>query len=218
MSTEAQRVSYNASNHPNSKHPKRRLRNYLLVPSFQLKYTAMVVGVTVIVASVLGVLAYQYSTGQTEMLTINKIEAKGSAIDERFIRDLERYSEDADRRVAVRIVSGVVLLAIALGITGIMVTHRLVGPVYRLKVCARQVRDGHYSLAFGTLRKGDELQDLFESFREMVASIRTAQQRDVTELDVAIDQARQAGVPSDAIAHLVATRDRMRASLEEPVR
>jgi nitrogen fixation/metabolism regulation signal transduction histidine kinase len=209
MSTEAQRVSYGSG-----PQPKRRLRNYLLVPSFQLKYTAMVVGVTVIVASVLGVLAYQYSTGQTEMLTINKIEAKGSAIDEGFIRDLERYSEEADRRVAVRIVSGVILLAIALGITGILVTHRLVGPVYRLKVCAKQVRDGHYSLAFGTLRKGDELQDLFEAFREMVASIRTAQQRDVSELDVAIEQARQAGVPSESISHLVATRDRMRASLE----
>lgn len=209
MSTEAQRVSYGSG-----PQPKRRLRNYLLVPSFQLKYTAMVVGVTVIVASVLGVLAYQYSTGQTEMLTINKIEAKGQAIDESFIRDLERYSEEADRRVAVRIVSGVILLAIALGITGILVTHRLVGPVYRLKICAKQVRDGHYSLAFGTLRKGDELQDLFEAFREMVASIRTAQQRDVSELDVAIDQARQAGMPSETISLLVATRDRMRAHLE----
>lgn len=209
MSTEAQRVSYGSG-----PQPKRRLRNYLLVPSFQLKYTAMVVGVTVIVASVLGLLAYQYSTGQTEMLTINKIEAKGSAIDESFIRDLERYSEEADRRVAIRIVSGVILLAIALGITGILVTHRLVGPVYRLKICAKQVRDGHYSLAFGTLRKGDELQDLFEAFREMVASIRTAQQRDVSELDVAIDQARQAGMPTEAISRLVATRDRMRASLE----
>lgn len=209
MSAEAQRVSYGSG-----PQPKRRLRNYLLVPSFQLKYTAMVVGVTVVVASVLGLLAYEYSTGQTEMLTINKMEAKGSAIDEGFIRDLQRYSEEADHRVAVRIVSGVILMAIALGVTGILVTHRLVGPAYRLKLCIRQVRDGHYSLAVGGLRKGDELQDVFEAFREMVASIRTAQQRDLTELDHAIEQARRAGMPSEALAPLVATRDRMRASLE----
>jgi nitrogen fixation/metabolism regulation signal transduction histidine kinase len=209
MTMEAQRVSYGSG--PQA---KRRLRNYLLVPSFQLKYTAMVVGVTVIVASVLGVLAYQYSTGQTQMLTLNRIEAKGSAIDEGFIRDIERYSEEADRRVAVRIVSGVILLAIALGITGILVTHRLVGPAYRLKLCIRQVRDGHYSLAVGDLRKGDELQDVFEAFKEMVASIRTAQQRDTVELEQAIEQARQAGIPSETISLLVATRDRMRASLE----
>lgn len=209
MTTEAQRVSYGSG--PQA---KRRLRNYLLVPSFQLKYTAMVVGVTVIVASVLGVLAYDYSTGQTQMLTINKIEAKGSAIDEGFIRDLERYSEEADRKVAVRIVAGVILLAIALGFTGIMVTHRMVGPVYRLKLCARLIRDGHYSLAVGGLRKGDELQDLFEAFREMVASLRTAQQRDISELEHAIEKARAAGLPSDAISLLVATRDRMRSALE----
>ncbi|HET8936914.1 MAG TPA: HAMP domain-containing protein [Polyangiales bacterium] len=209
MSAEAQRVSYGSG--PQA---KRRLRNYLLVPSFQLKYTAMVVGVTVIVASVLGLLAYDYSKGQTQMLTINKIEAKGNAIDESFIRDLERYSEDADRKVALRIVGGVILLAIALGFTGILVTHRLVGPVYRLKLCARQVRDGHLSLAVNGLRKGDELQDLFEAFREMVASLRTAQQRDISELDVAIERAREAGLTSEALSHLVATRDRMRAALE----
>ena len=209
MSAEAQRVSYGSG--PQA---KRRLRNYLLVPSFQLKYTAMVVGVTVIVASVLGLLAYDYSKGQTQMLTINKIEAKGNAIDESFIRDLEKYSEDADRKVAVRIAGGVILLAIALGFTGILVTHRLVGPVYRLKICARQVRDGHLSLAVNGLRKGDELQDLFEAFREMVASLRTAQQRDISELDVAIEKAREAGLTNEALAHLVATRDRMRAALE----
>jgi nitrogen fixation/metabolism regulation signal transduction histidine kinase len=209
MSAEAQRVSYGSG--PQA---KRRLRNYLLVPSFQLKYTAMVVGVTVIVASVLGMLAYDYSRGQTELLTINKMEAKGDAIDETFVRDLERYSVEADRRVALRIVSGVFLMAIALGITGILVTHRLVGPVYRLKSCVRMIRDGRYSLAFGNLRKHDELQDLFEAFREMVASLRTAQQRDLTELEHAIEKARQAGLPDEAISSLVATCDRMRASLE----
>jgi nitrogen fixation/metabolism regulation signal transduction histidine kinase len=209
MSVEAQRVSYGTG-----PQPKRRLRNYLLVPSFQLKYTAMVVGVTVVVASVLGILAYDYSTGQTEMLTINKIEAKGDAIDQRFVQDLERYSEEADRKVAIRIMGGVLLLALALGITGIVVTHRMVGPVYRLKACVRVVRDGRLTLGPVGLRKGDELQDLFEAFREMVGSLRTAQQRDIAELEQAIEQAREAGVPDSAIATLVATRDRMRSALD----
>jgi nitrogen fixation/metabolism regulation signal transduction histidine kinase len=209
MNTEAQRVSYGSG-----PQPKRRLRNYLLAPKFQLKYTAMVVGVTVIVASVLGIMAFDYSKGQTQMLTINKMEAKGTNIDETFIKDLERYSEEADRRVALRIISGVFLLAICLGVTGILITHRLVGPVYRLKLCAKHIRDGRLSLAFGGLRKHDELQDLFEAFREMVASLRTSQQRDIAEIEQAIEQAREAGVPADALTVLVATRDRMRTTLE----
>lgn len=209
MTAEAERISYRTG--PNA---KRKLRNYLLVPGFQLKYTAMVVGVTVIVAGVLGIQAYRYSTGQTQMVTINMMEAKGSAVDDRFVKDLEQYSQEADRKVAVGIITGVLLLTIALGMTGIVVTHRLVGPVYRLKGWVREVRDGRLRADTGRLRKRDELQDLFESFQEMVVSLRAAQEREIAQLEAAIAQARAAGVPADAIATLVATRDRMRAALD----
>jgi methyl-accepting chemotaxis protein len=208
MTAEAERISYRSG----GPQAKRRIRNYLLVPSFQLKYTAMVVGVTVVVASVLGIQAYNYSTGQTQMLTINKMEAKGSAIDDRFVKDLQRYSEEADRKVALGIAAGVLLLAIALGITGIMVTHRLVGPAYRLKVLLRDVRNGHLKVE-GRLRKHDELQDIFEAFQEMIISLRAAQEREIALLEAAIDRAKAAGLPAEAIADLESVRDRMRAAL-----
>jgi methyl-accepting chemotaxis protein len=207
MTAEAQRISYRSG--PQA---KRRLRNYLLVPGFQLKYTAMVVGVTVIVASVLGSLAYGYSTGQTQMLSIQKLEAKGGDDDERFITDLERYAHEADRKVALGIIGGVLLLAVALGLTGIIVTHRLVGPVYRVKQLLHEVRDGHLR-AEGRLRKHDELQDLFEAFQDMVTSLRSAQEREIAELESAIEKARAAGLRDDAIDALLATRDRMRSVL-----
>jgi nitrogen fixation/metabolism regulation signal transduction histidine kinase len=209
MNAEAERISYRAG----GPQAKRRIRNYLLVPSFQLKYTSMVVGVTVIVASVLGIQAYNYSTGQTQMLTINKMEAKGSAINDQFMKDLQRYSEEADRKVALSIAGGVLLLAIALGITGIMVTHRLVGPAYRLKVLLRDVRDGHLKVQ-GRLRKHDELQDIFEAFQEMIVSLRAAQEREIALLEAAIDRAKSAGLPSEAVSDLESVRDRMRAALD----
>jgi hypothetical protein len=209
MTAEVERFSYRSG-----PHPKRRWRNYLLVPSFQLKYTAMVVGVTVIVASVLGILAYRYSTGQTQMLTIHKMEAKGADIDDRFIRDLEQYSRDADRKVAFGIITGVLLMTIALGFTGILVTHRLVGPAYRLKGWVREVREGHLKPDSGRLRKHDELQDLFDAFHAMVMSLRTAQEREIAQLDWVIEEARGSGLSPDAIAALQATRDRMRSALD----
>lgn len=198
---------------PGGMHPKRRLRNYLLVPSFQLKYTAMVVGVTVVVASVLGILAYKYSVGQTEMLSMNRMAAQGSAITEEFVQDLERYSEAADRKVAFGIFGGVLFLALALGVTGIVVTHRLVGPAYRLKMLLREVRDGRLVVR-GRLRKGDELQDIFEAFQEMILSLRAAQEQEIALLDAAIERAKQAGLPPDAIADIESIRDRMRAALD----
>jgi methyl-accepting chemotaxis protein len=173
----------------------------------------MVVGVTLVVASVLGTLAYSHSTGQTQMLSIQRLEAKGSGADERFITDLERYAHDADRKVALGIAGGVLLLAVALGLTGIIVTHRLVGPVYRVKQLLHEVRDGHLR-SDGRLRKHDELQDLFEAFQEMVASLRAAQEREIAQLESAIEKAREAGLRKDAIDALLETRDRMRAVLE----
>jgi methyl-accepting chemotaxis protein len=208
MSAQAERVSFRSG--PQA---KRRLRNYLLDPLFQLKYTAMVVGVTVVVAGVLGRVAYSYSTGQTQMLAMNKLEAKGGEVDEQFMKDLERYGQEADRKVAFGIAAGVLLLAIALGITGIVVTHRLVGPAYRLKMLLREVRNGHLRVE-GRLRKHDELQDLFEEFTAMVLSLRAAQEREIALLDEAIGRARQDGVPDASIAHIETARDRMRAALE----
>lgn len=209
MTADVERASYRSG-----PHPKRRWRNYLLVPRFQLKYTAMVVGVTVVVAGVLGIQAYKYSSGQTQMLTIHKMEAKGPDIDDRFIHDLERYGQDADRRVALGIIGGVLLLTIALGVTGILVTHRLVGPVYRLKGWVREVREGHLRPESGRLRKHDELQDLFDAFQAMVLSLRTSHEREVAQLEWVIEEARGKGLSPDAMAALVATRDRLRAALD----
>src|SRR5689334_20452856 len=109
---------------PARSHPPRRLRNYLLEPRFQLKYTGMVVAVTVAVASVLGYFAYSYSKGQTELLNVERMERKGDAVDERFIADLDRYARQADARVRIGVLCGIGLLALALGLTGIVVTHR----------------------------------------------------------------------------------------------
>ena len=65
MTAEAQSLS------PSGRaHPPRKLRNFLLEPKFQLKYTGMVVGVTLVVAAVLGFQAYEYSTGQTQLRTV----------------------------------------------------------------------------------------------------------------------------------------------------
>jgi hypothetical protein len=213
MTTEAEQISGRPISSGPGMHPKRRLRNYLLVPSFQLKYTAMVVGVTVIVASVLGVLAYKYSQGQTEMLSMNRMAAQGSSITEEFVRDLERYSEAADRRVAASIAVGVLLLALALGLTGIVVTHKLVGPAFRMKMLLREVRDGRLVVR-GRLRKGDELQDIFEAFQEMIVSLRSAQEQEIALLEAAIERARAAGIPTEAIADIESVRDRMRAALD----
>jgi len=191
--------------------PKRHFRNYLLQPRFQLKYTGMVVGVTLVVASVLGYVAYDYSRGQTEALSITM--AFQPDLDPSVRDDLDGWAKEQDRRILFSILGGIVLLGITLGVTGILVTHKLVGPAHKLKLLLGQVRDGHLKVV-GKLRKGDELQDVFLAFEGMVDELRRRQAEEVASLAASIERAKVAGTPEDVLKDLASVHDRMKAELE----
>jgi methyl-accepting chemotaxis protein len=196
---------------PQGAPPKRRLRNYLLDTRFQLKYTGMVVVVTVFVASVLGWLTYDHSKGQTEAMSVTM--AMQPDLDPSVANDLEGWAEEQDRKVLLGIVLGILAMAFTLGFTGIIVTHKLVGPAYKMRLLLNQVADGKLKLQ-GRLRKGDELQELFEAFANMVESLREAQAREVAELDAAIAHAKEAGLNETDLHSFQEVRDRMHAALD----
>jgi len=191
--------------------PKRKLRNYLLDSRFQLKYTGMVVAITVVVAGVLGYFAYDYSRGQTEMMTIQM--AMQEDLDPAAEAEITAFAEEQDRKVLGFIIAGIVLLAITLGLTGIVITHKLVGPAYKMRMQLRKVAEGKL-IVQGRLRKGDELQELFEAFENMVESLRAAQAKEIAAIDGALEQARNLGADEQALAAIVEVRDRMQASLD----
>lgn len=191
--------------------PKRQLRNYLLDWRFQLKYTGMVVGVTMVVAAVLGYFAYDYSRGQSEALTIQMASQPDLHPD--VAEDLEGWAREQDRRVLFAIVGGIAVLALALGVTGILVTHKVVGPAYKMKRLLGEVATGHLKVQ-SRLRKGDELQDLFEAFAHMVETLRERQAEEVAELDAALAKASAAGVADEALDAIRDVRNRMQAELD----
>jgi nitrogen fixation/metabolism regulation signal transduction histidine kinase len=187
--------------------PKRRLRNYLLDPGFQLKYTGMVVAVTLVVATILGYLAYDQSRGQTEMMQLNLME---SGATEAFIQEA---ADEYDRNLLLGIVGGIAVLVISLGFTGILVTHRVVGPAYKLKSLFNHVADGHLKL-YGKLRKGDELWDVFLAFESMIDKLRANQRREIEQLESVIERARAAGAGETVLQDLESLRDRMADELK----
>ena len=189
---------------------QRKLKNYLLDRRFQLKYTGMVLCVTVAVAGVLGYLAYDFSKGQTQAFTAQL--AAQPDLDEATANELEQFAQQEDRRVRNAIIAGVLLLTIALGLTGILVTPRVVGPAYRMKRLFEHVGEGHLQVTTG-IRKGDELQDLYRSFAEMVESLREQRTEDIERLERTIAQMEASGVESPYVAELRAVLDRIRKSV-----
>ena len=104
-------------------------------------------------------------------------------------------------------------LLLSIGITGIVITHRVVGPAYRIRVCLEAVAAGKLRLA-GRLRKGDELQDVFAALDDMINSLRAAQEGEIQMLSEAIEAAKKAGVDDDKVAAIVAVRERMVSALD----
>jgi HAMP domain-containing protein len=190
---------------------QRKVRNYLLDGRFQLKYTGMVLAVTVTIASVLGYVAYRFSKGQTEALAAHI--ASQPDLDETTASDLERFAEQEDRKIRNAIISGVMILTLALGVTGIIVTHRVVGPAYRMRRLFEHVGKGRLEVTTG-IRKGDELQELYRSFAQMVESLRDQRSEEIAQLEDTLEKLEAAGVQSPHLTELRALVDRIRKSVD----
>ena len=190
---------------------QRRMRNYLIDRRFQLKYTGMVLLVTVTVAGGLGYLAYGFSQGQTEALTAQIMAQPDLAAD--TASDLEEFAQQEDRKIRNAILAGVLLLTLALGLMGIIVTHRVVGPAYRMRRLFEHVGEGKFEVTTG-IRKGDELQELFHSFADMVESLRDQRAEEIEQLEETLIKMESAGVQSAYITELRAVLERIRKTVD----
>lgn len=95
---------------------------------------------------------------------------------------------------------------VAIGFVAIMITHRIVGPLFRIKRMGREVTSGVVRPPEYGLRPGDELKDVFDVFAVMVKAL-----RERTEADL---KAVEAGVSGDKQA-LEAHRADLQARLEK---
>jgi nitrogen fixation/metabolism regulation signal transduction histidine kinase len=100
-------------------------------------------------------------------------------------------------------------LLVLLVVMGVFITHRIVGPVFKLKRLLRQVATGKVVVK-ERLRKGDELSDLFETFLQMTLSLKVLQLDRIATLDSAIEAAEKASVAPEVMEKLKAVRAQMR--------
>lgn len=101
---------------------------------------------------------------------------------------------------ALLLVGVLVSLVLALWLAGIVITHRVAGPVYKMKRQIRAVRDGNLSVP-SPLRKGDELKDFFDTFNEMVGALRERRQEQVQVLKQVLSDL-EGSVSEDKLAPL----------------
>jgi len=111
------------------------------------------------------------------------------------------------------IIGGLLILVVLIGLVGIYVTHKVAGPIYKMRLLLRQVTDGKLTVQ-AHLRKGDELQEFMGTFAAMVDGLRAQQEKAVAALDEAIALAQKGGADAAAVTRLTGVRDEMKRSLE----
>jgi nitrogen fixation/metabolism regulation signal transduction histidine kinase len=136
-----------------------------------------------------------------------KLESEAQALQKRA-QDLGRQQTE----MFVVLISVLSLLVAGIGVAGIIVTHKVAGPVHKMKRLLGYVGEGHLRLT-EKLRKGDELQHFFDAFEKMVESLRERQLVEIGKLDQAI-KGLQGKVPAEQLAPLRALRADMQDALE----
>jgi nitrogen fixation/metabolism regulation signal transduction histidine kinase len=238
---------------PGTRH-KRHLRNYLLDPSFQLKYANFVAAIALVLSAALGTLLWRTSSEMIEQsqkavalgnsvleesLKVSEVvrmnivkdpiysenpvlkdafEADAKAQDDKLrqtqvdLRDqaagLERQSQRYTRMLFVAL--GV--LVITLWFAGIVITHKVAGPVYKMRRQIRDLQKGNFKVP-SPLRKGDELKSFFDAFNDMVESLRTRQRDEIQRIDDTL-AALANEVPEEKLTGLRTLRAEMAASLD----
>lgn len=240
-----------AQSQPTSLAPqhRRRLRNFLLLRSFQLKYAGLFAGTALLLSVLLGSLLARTSqdvlrqsreaveqgrravdTGRRLVEESQKVSAvvrlsvtKGGdysdnpELAEAFRQDnqalaaktneqqqqLERQAlalasnavliEARQRSSLLTIFGLLALLVVALGIAGIMFTHKVAGPVFKMTRHLQRLRKGSL-VEPAPLRRGDDLQEFFDEFASAIRLLRENQSSEIQALDAAIAQVQESDV------------------------
>lgn len=170
--------------------PQKYKRSILLIdPQFQLKYTGLMVAVGAIISIICAYFIFRAYNENTQLLELS--EAVGQEISRR-----------ESNTIVTVVVTFVLLEIVALGFWGIMVTHRIAGPIFIITRYVKSIRDGVYP-DMRPLRDGDEMKTFFDSFRDMVEMLRNRDKEDVAILDEAIKQ-----LNGDIADRVKAVRDR----------
>ncbi len=251
---------------PAANRHQRHVRNYLINPRFQLKYTGFLVGLTLTFSLALG--GALWRTGNEALSLSRTAVDKASETVQRgqdLVRENQKVStmarmtidrayadqpelgrvfaeEDLQRTEALRgeqarlehdatrlrseaegleqkqrslmamLVAGLAALVLFSGAVGVIITHKVAGPIFKMKRQLREVGDGRLRRP-GKLRRGDELVDFFEAFEDMVDRLRSRQKAEIGRVDAILGALDRNDAPS-AVVTLRALRDEMQAHLD----
>jgi len=151
-------------------------------------------------------------------------EAQTKEQSEKIERDFEKEKDAivAQRAALVRqqrniwyvLVACMVGFVLFIGLATIVTTHRIVGPLFRIKRLINEVITGRLKVPEYPLRAGDELQDVFDAVTRMVQGLRERQGEDAQAVATMIERAARSKAALELVPELQELESRLRARLD----
>src|SRR5262245_44821561 len=169
-----------ADKSPSSTHKTMR-RTYIVDREFQLKYTLLLVGTGGVISLVFGAMAYLASVDAHRALAVELSRPGVRGIS----ATAEKVISESNETLLVLTLGVAALLALALALLGILVTHRVAGPLYVMSRYVSILVEGRYPV-FRPLRRKDELRAFFDRFQRAIESMRARESDEASKLQEAV--------------------------------
>ena len=134
-----------------------RRKQYIVKPMFQLWYTGIIFLTAFIIAAIC-ILTMYYSSVSILGEKLAKVYPQG-----RLIMTL--------REINLIIIYRILCLVPFILLAGILLSHRLAGPAYRIEKTLREIGKGNLDIHI-RLRKHDELKGIANAINDMVADLK----------------------------------------------
>lgn len=145
-----------ASEKDSKKPYQRSMKNILLRPEFQLKYSFYFVGMTLLT---MGAVFLLFLLSLEDMIATLAVVYR---IEPEVIGAIQQSLTTATyTTIAVAVLFGIISVSL-----GIILTHRLVGPMVPIRRLIRQLIDGEYGVQ-GRLRTKDDYQEVMSELNEL---------------------------------------------------
>jgi hypothetical protein len=193
---------------------KRSWKNYLLDAHYQLRFTLIMVILAGLVLAVLGYWVMR-TAGRNTALGLQQIEAR---LPENASKVAALHGQE--HVILLALIGIGVLLLVALFIYGIMMTHKVAGPIFKIGTHLDKMKDGRYAPVYN-LRKGDQLVQFFAHFKAAHGALRKMQLDDIAAIRQLVEalysseEARANPALAAAVAEAEKICDQKHAGIED---
>jgi hypothetical protein len=163
-------------------------RQFLVDRGFQLKYALVMAGAGLLVAFIFGLWLHQV---HAQAIALLSPDGETRALIER-----------SDTLLLVTFAGIAVLLAAALGLLGVVITHRVAGPVFVMGHYLSVLAQGRFP-RMRTLRRSDELKGFFQVFIDAIEAVKVREARHVAVLEDVLARTRAASATTPELVPAV---------------